>query len=80
MKEARILNTLGLGLVIVGCILLYCFGLPPSVNPSGTGAILLEATDYAEIAKGKRYRILGRVGITLVAIGSAFQILATWAA
>lgn len=30
--EGRILNTVGLALVIVGCVLLYCFGLPPSVN------------------------------------------------
>jgi hypothetical protein len=79
MTEARILNTVGLGLVIIGCVLLYCFGLPPSVNPSGESAFLLEQTDYAEIAKGKRYRILGRVGIALVGIGSVFQIWATWA-
>lgn len=79
MTEARILNSIGLGLVVVGCLLLYRFGLPPSVNPSGTGALLLSKIDYTEIAKGKRYRILGRVGIALVGIGSLIQICATWA-
>jgi len=67
-----------LGLVIVGCGLLYCFGLPPSVNPPGESFLLLEKTDDKEIIKGKRYRLLGRIGITLVSLGSLFQLLATW--
>jgi hypothetical protein len=75
---AKLLNTAGLSLAAVGCILLYCFGLPPSVNPSGTSAILLERTDEAEIAKGKRYRAFGRIGIALIGVGSLIQILATW--
>lgn len=76
---SRILNTIGLGLVVVGCVLLYCFGLPPSVRPGGESYFLMEHTDAAEIAKGKRYRILGHFGIALVGIGSLFQIFATWA-
>jgi hypothetical protein len=79
MKAARCLNTVGLSLVIVGCLLLYCFGLPPSFNPRGESAILMEQTNYAEITKGKRYLILGRLGIVLVGIGSLIQIWATWA-
>lgn len=80
MTEARIINTLGLGLVIVGCLLLYRFGLPPSVDPSGAVHLILEQADNAEIAKGKRYRMWGRIGIALVGFGSCFQIWATWAA
>jgi hypothetical protein len=80
MREARILNTVGLGLVIVGCVLLYCFGLPPAVRPSGESYLLLSQTDYTEIAKGKRYKRLGRLGIGLVAVGSLIQVWATWAA
>jgi hypothetical protein len=80
MAEARILNTIGLALVIAGCVLLYCFGLPPSVEPSGHSYLLLEKTDDKEIAKGKRYRALGHIGISLVALGSLFQICATWVA
>ena len=40
---------------------MYCFGLPPTGNPSGTSALLLEETDDAEVAKGKRYRALGHI-------------------
>ncbi len=78
MESWRLINTTGLALVFCGCILLFFFGLPPNVNPSGTGAILLEEEDPAEIAKGKRYRWLGRIGIGLVAAGSIFQVWATW--
>lgn len=79
MTATRMLNTAGLGLVIIGCVLLYCFGLPPSVNPSGQGALLLERIDMAEVARGKRYRFWGRIGIGLVGVGSALQVWAVWA-
>ena len=62
----------------MGCVLLYCFGLPPTLNPSGTSALLLEETDDVEIAKGKRYRAFGHIGIALVGMGAIFQILALW--
>jgi hypothetical protein len=78
VTEARILNTVGLGLVVVGCLLLYCFGLPPSIDPSGAVDLILEQSDDAEITKGKRYRMWGRIGIVLVGLGSLFQIWATW--
>ena len=80
MTEARILNTIGLTLVIVGCLLLYRFGLSAPVDPTGAVHLTLEQPDKAEIAKGKRYLILGRIGIALVALGSLFQLWATWAA
>jgi hypothetical protein len=78
MMEPKILNTIGQTLVFVGCVLLYCFGLPPSVDPTGAVHLDLEKADDAEIAKGKRYRLWGRAGIVLIALGSLFQLLATW--
>lgn len=78
--ESQILNTIGLFLVIVGCGLLYKFGLPAPVDPSGAVHLVLEQADKAEIAKGKRYRGWGRTGIALVILGSLFQVCATWAA
>ncbi len=80
MREARILNTTGLALVLVGCALLYYFGLPPDFDPSGKSKLLLEGTDHAAIARGKRYRFWGRTGFVLIALGSLFQIGATWTA
>lgn len=75
---SRILNTIGLVLVLIGCVLLFCFGLPPGIDPSGATYLIGERSDEAEIAKGKRYRIYGRIGISLVALGSVFQIFSLW--
>lgn len=77
---SRILNTIGLVLVVVGCLLLYRFGLPSPVDPSGAVHFIAEQPDEAEIAKGKLYRIWGRIGIALVGLGSLFQLCATWVA
>lgn len=75
---SKLLNTIGLGLVFAGCVLLYKFGLAPDFSPEGKSRLLLENEDQAEIAKGDLYRIWGRVGIGLIAVGSLFQIWATW--
>jgi hypothetical protein len=75
---SRILNTVGLLSAIVGCVLLYCFGLPPSVDPSGAVHLILEQTNSADVAKGARYLFLGRVGIGLVGLGSLLQLIAAW--
>lgn len=76
---SKLLNTIGLGSVIVGCGLLYKFGLPPDFDALGRTHIIGEQTDAAEKAKGDRYRCLGRIGIALIGLGSLFQIAATWA-
>jgi hypothetical protein len=77
---ARSLNTIGLVLTIVGCVLVFCFGIPVDVDPQGRINIIAEQSDDNEIAKGKRYLRLGRLGISLIAIGAGLQIWATWAA
>ena len=79
MMEPRIISTAGLVLTILGCVLLYNFGLPAAVDPSGNINLILEQRNEAEIAKGKLYRKRGRFGIALIAVGSALQIGATWA-
>lgn len=66
-------------LTIAGCVPLYHFGLPAGVDPTSAVHIILEQRDEAEVAAGKRYRTWGRVGITLIAVGSGFQIWANWA-
>jgi hypothetical protein len=76
---SKLLNISGLTLVVAGCALLYRFGLPPDFDPTGAQHLILEQADQAAIAKGKRYRFWGRTGFALIAIGSAFQILATLA-
>jgi hypothetical protein len=55
MLEYRITNSAGLILAVLGCFLLYLFGLPPDVNPRGESAIILEEIDTQEVAKAQRY-------------------------
>ncbi len=76
--DPRLLNTVGLSITIVGCVLLFQFGLPPDVNPKGTTTIVTSDVDTSEIAKARLYSRLGRLGIALVAAGSLLQILAVW--
>ncbi len=78
MMESRILNTIGLSLVLVGLALLYYFGLPPSVDPTGAVRIIVENTEDEEIAKVKRYRLWSQTSIILIAVGLLFQLWATW--
>jgi len=54
-------------------VLLAKFGLPPDFDPTGAQHPILEQEDQAAIAKGKRYRLLGRIGIALIAVGSICQ-------
>ena len=75
---ARLLNTVGLVLAVIGCVLLFWFGIPVDVDPQGRRHIITEDRDEAEVAKGKRYLHLGRLGISLIAIGALLQIWATW--
>jgi len=77
---ARLLATLGLVLTIIGALLLFKFGLPVDVDPKGAVHIILEQPDLAEIAKAKSYLRLGRLGISLIIIGSGLQIAAVWVA
>jgi hypothetical protein len=69
-KCSKILTTSGLFLALAGCILLARFGLPPDFDPTGAQHLLVEGTDQAAIAKGNRYRLLGRIGILLIGVGS----------
>jgi hypothetical protein len=66
-------------MTVVGCLLLFQFGIPVDVDPKGTTYLVAEQADEAEIAKAKRYLSLGRLGISLIAIGSFLQIWAVWA-
>ncbi len=77
-ETVRWLNTIGLALTVGGCVLLFFFGIPVNVDPKGRQMIITSDRDEAEIAKGKRYLHLGRVGLSLIAVGAMLQIWATW--
>lgn len=61
---APVLNTVGLLLTILGCWLLYRFGLPAGV--------------LVEDESADRMRHWGRKGFILIMVGSLLQIVGTW--
>ena len=60
---ARWLATSGLVLTIIGGVILFKFGLTADVNPQGNIYIIAENKDETEIAKGKLYIWMGRLGV-----------------
>jgi hypothetical protein len=72
-------NSIGLVCDIVGAGLLFFFGVPPMVNPSGrifmTREMRVVGTDPAAIRRAKRYERLGRLGLILLIVGFALQFL-----
>lgn len=76
--RSKLLNTVGLALVLGGSALLYYFGMPPDFDPTGAVHIIGEQRDESEIAKGKQYRFWGKAGFASIALGSVIEILATW--
>ena len=75
---AKLLNSSGLLLDICGATLIFRFGLPEQVSRTGTGALLLEETDEAEIEKARRYDRLGRLGIGLLISGFVLQLVSNF--
>jgi hypothetical protein len=75
---AKLVNSSGLFLDICGALLIFRFGMPEHVSRTGTGALLLEGVDEAEIEKAKRYDRLGRLGIGLLIIGFVLQLLSNF--
>ncbi len=69
------LESVGLSLDIIGVLLVWQCGLPPDFNPKGESALLLEGTDQKAVVKGKRYGRLSHLGIGLVVVGFALQLL-----
>ena len=75
---AKVVNSAGLLLDVVGVLLLFKFGLPEDVRRKGEGYLLLEETDEAEIAKGRRYDFWARVALGLVVLGFVLQLISNF--
>ncbi len=69
------MDTVGLALNLAGAVIIFFFGLPPRVRETGARYLLLEGEDKKEIEKGKRYRMISRFGLILLAIGFLLQLL-----
>jgi len=70
-----IIGIIGLSLSFVGAIIIFKFGLPPRVSESGSIYLTAEQSDKDEINKGKKYRIISRIGLGLLAAGFLLQLI-----
>ena len=68
---------MGLLFDIVGVILLFRYGLPPSVDRTGAKFLSLGRNEE-EIRQGKRYDRMACLAVGLLIFGFALQILSNW--
>ena len=71
--DADIINSLGLGLDIVGIIMLFFFGLPPDPRKGGVG-YLVWGEDKNEARKYDVFKSLSWLALFLVVCGFSLQI------
>jgi len=89
MTSQRCLNSVGLGLGMLGVVILFFYGPPQPNLESGVGLGLEDATplgDGRTVADHNRdterlrgrHAVLSKIGLGLVGIGFALQFVAVW--
>lgn len=58
---------------LIGTILIFIFGLPPSIAEKGVQYLALEQEDPSEKKKWRLYKILSYVGIGMIALSFIIQ-------
>ena len=74
----KTINTLGLVLELIGVFLLFRFGMPFHVPTGGASLLTGYEIDQAVVALEQCYMVWGYVGLALLLLGTALQIVATW--
>lgn len=69
------MDIIGLALSFAGAIIIFIFGLPPRVSESGAIHLVAEQADEGEIKTAKKYKMISRTGLILLAIGFLLQLL-----
>jgi uncharacterized membrane protein YdcZ (DUF606 family) len=64
---------IGLGLIVAGAILLFRFAMPYETFGDTGDAVTAADTTSHELAKERRYKWFGYLGIALVLLGIAFM-------
>lgn len=59
----------------IGSIFIFFFGLPPKINSDGLIGLALEQEDKDGKAKGKIYKYLSYVGLSLLSLSFILQII-----
>jgi len=76
---SAILNTAGLGLSLIGVLLLFRYGMPYRVRTPVEGpAIRVGERDSTDTLLEARYGKLGWMGLILIVIGTALQMIGIW--
>jgi len=58
-----------------GSILIFFFGLPSKVDPSGNIYIIIEQKSEDDKKKGRKYKFLSYAGLSLLGLSFALQII-----
>ncbi len=74
---ASTINSLGLGLDIIGALLLFKYGLPAKIDPEGHRHLSL-GVDQAELARAKRYQAFSRFAALLLFLGFVLQLVSNF--
>jgi predicted cobalt transporter CbtA len=87
--EAKILNTIGLVLNIIGCGLWFFYGFPQPTHEQGVGVGLEDGTKLSDgrtVAQHNdevwqtrdKYLRMSNAALVLIAIGFVCQLIAVW--
>jgi hypothetical protein len=77
MSCASVVVASGLLLDIFGVLLLWKFGLPPSIRRGGPIYLTAEQSDPEEAAQAEKYDRYGKCGIGLLVLGFMLQLVGT---
>jgi len=74
------LTAIGLACNMAGVAMIFFFGVPRyrSVADAGKSYLQVEADDSESEQRAKRASRLSRLGLTLLAVGFALQLVALW--
>lgn len=89
MTCTQVLNTTGLGLGMLGIVIIFCYGPPQPSFDEGVGIGLEDSnrlSDGRTVAQHNadqrelrgRYSLFSKIGLALVFMGFALQLLAVW--
>jgi len=76
--NGNLVNGLGLIADIIGALLVWRFGLPEPISRAGVRHLIAEDSDEAEIATPAMYDRWSHLGIALLVLGFALQLLSDW--
>ncbi|WP_089214426.1 hypothetical protein [Sphingopyxis indica] len=71
------LNVAGLSSGFIGSVLIFFFGVPRQVDNEGATFIITDAVNLNERHRISRYRLLGNLGLGMLAFAFALQLIAT---